>query len=348
MTKKYLKKEKSYQNPFYQDKKRGKVSVAIKFNSKKLIFFLGAISFLGGLIYFVFFSSIFQIKNIEIVKAERTDKDELEKAVLKAGESQFLKENMFLFKNKNLNLDNLKDEFALNELSIIKKWPNTLIINIAEKESFAVWKEKENYFLVSDDGTIVKNIVSEMLGKDFIKNSSSTELLSQDIENLNNYPLIENNSESNFKIEVLSQGSGSRIQEENGRIKYIGLVYNGFIERFSNFEIGDEKLKIEKFILENNGLNFKINTNICQDEKRGEGNKAEKEPEEPEKKIDICKKGPVIYFSFTEEEKTGDFLEKQINDQLDKLVVLVKFKLKEEIKSKVYLDLRYGDKVYYR
>ncbi len=48
--------------------------------------------------------------------------------------------------------------------------------------------------------------------------------------------------------------------------------------------------------------------------------------------------GPFIYFNTKED----------IIKQINKLIVIINEKLKEDLKSKTYIDLRYGDRVYYR
>ncbi len=48
--------------------------------------------------------------------------------------------------------------------------------------------------------------------------------------------------------------------------------------------------------------------------------------------------GPAVYFN----------TEKDINAQIAKLLIITDKKLKDNFKNKKYIDLRYGDRVYYR
>ena len=48
--------------------------------------------------------------------------------------------------------------------------------------------------------------------------------------------------------------------------------------------------------------------------------------------------GPMIYFNTKED----------MNKQIDKLSVIINEKLKDNFLNKTYIDLRYGDRVYYR
>ena len=48
--------------------------------------------------------------------------------------------------------------------------------------------------------------------------------------------------------------------------------------------------------------------------------------------------GPIIYFN----------TDKEIGEQIVKLTILIREKLKDDFKSKSYIDLRYGDRIYYR
>ena len=51
-----------------------------------------------------------------------------------------------------------------------------------------------------------------------------------------------------------------------------------------------------------------------------------------------CQNGPMIYFN----------LQEDIEKQVTKLLVLMNEKLKNNLGEKEYIDLRYGDKVYYK
>ena len=52
----------------------------------------------------------------------------------------------------------------------------------------------------------------------------------------------------------------------------------------------------------------------------------------------IIESGPAIYFNTTE----------SIDKQIEKLLIIKNQKLKDDFNTKTYIDVRYGDSVYYR
>jgi hypothetical protein len=52
----------------------------------------------------------------------------------------------------------------------------------------------------------------------------------------------------------------------------------------------------------------------------------------------ILKLGPAVYFN----------IEEDIDKQINKLIIIKNEKIKKDFNKKTYIDLRYGDRVYYR
>lgn len=125
------------------------------------------------------------------------------------------------------------------------------------------------------------------------------------------YPIIENQGEG--KIINESGGGLGRIDTGENHINYIVSLSDRFLAEKNRAGEGEEssnELIIEKFILDK-----EINTVKM-----------------------VLVDGPTVYF------KTDEDQEKQIN----KLLAIKEETLKSDFKNKTYIDLRYGDRVYYR
>jgi len=105
-----------------------------------------------------------------------------------------------------------------------------------------------------------------------------------------------------------------KIKNQNENIDFIVKLHNEFkiaaSQRISGLEKIGDKFKIERFIINNEFNTIKM----------------------------IINEGPEVYFNTREDS------EKQVT----KLLVLINEKLKDDFYKKTYIDLRYGDRVYYR
>jgi len=125
------------------------------------------------------------------------------------------------------------------------------------------------------------------------------------------YPIIENRGEGKI---ISEPGSGlGRINTDENHTNYIVDLSDRFLaEKNKAGEAGEnsEDLIIEKFIIDKDANTVKM----------------------------ALAEGPTVYFNTKEDQ------EKQIN----KLLAIKKETLKNDFKNKSYIDLRYGDRVYYR
>ncbi len=278
---------KKYSNPFFRAKrKKGVFSVSSgkSFKAKKrtwrskLIFLTLAAVFVC-LVWLFYFSSVFNVTSVEVVGNSKIAESDIKDAVWRqTNESRF-----FIFKQKNLNLfdedelaANLNGQYYFENLSINKKFPGTIIINLKEKEYSAVWYESDKYYYIDNEG----NIFSE---------ADPLQIKRQ------NYPLIENRREG--KID------GKAVKADDGSIDYIVSLFKELKNNRKNF-------KIDRFILDSDFYTVKLK----------------------------LLEGPEIYFNTKED----------IKKQIAKLLVIVGEKLKDDFINKEYIDLRYGDRVYYR
>lgn len=276
---------KKYSNPFFRRKRKKGVLPASsgkllksKWTWRSRLIALTFIIISVGLIWFFYFSSIFNIVSMEVSGNNKITADDIKNLAWKQTEEN----RFFILKQSNLNLFNkdklaaeLNAEYYLEYLSISKKFPGTIIINLKEKEYSAVWYESDKYYYIDNNG----NIFSE---------ADPLQIKQQ------NYPLIENKGNAKIKDNI--------VKADEGNIGYIIGLFKG-LNNYNNF-------KIDRFILDSD-----VNT----------------------VKVKILN-GPEIYFNTRE----------NINKQIAKLLVITGNKLKDNFEDKEYIDLRYGDRVYYR
>jgi cell division protein FtsQ len=116
-----------------------------------------------GLVYFLFFSSFFDVKKVKISGNEKVSREAIESLV----QEQIVNDFRFL-KNKNINLISLEEiDKALLEnfpqiakVSSKKDLPNTIEVQIEERKPALIFKQNENYFLSDKEG-IIFEIISE-------------------------------------------------------------------------------------------------------------------------------------------------------------------------------------------
>lgn len=279
---------KKFVNPFFRRRKIKKVRTSGLIQRNKLIIFL-TLSFLVGLLWFFCFSSIFNINNIIINNLNRISKQEIEDIVYQQMKTRqllfFPQRNLILFSKKDFQ-KNVEKKYYFKNLSIKKKFPKSIIINIQEEPCAFILQEEGRYYYVDIEGYII----DEINPLDIKKNS---------------YPLIYN--DENTKI------YSGKIDIDSNHINYIISLadkLNNNYDFLLNKDNKDIKLEIEKF-----ALSQEINTVKM-----------------------VMLGGPTIYFN-TEEDQVR---------QINKLIIIKNDKLKNDFINKIYIDLRYGDKVYYR
>jgi len=109
---------------------------------------------------------------------------------------------------------------------------------------------------------------------------------------------------------IYNNGENKISDDEYKKIGIENKYIDYIINLFDNFKNISNDFKIEKFIIDDEVNTVKI----------------------------LILDGPSIYFN----------IEDDIIKQIDKLLVIKNEKLKNDFNSKEYIDLRYGDKIYYR
>ena len=133
---------KKYKKSFKTKKKKKKKAPNIKI----ILIVLAFLTISSGLIYLLFFSSIFKIKRIEVLGAEKIADNEIKDIISgKANKSIFL-----------TDLSNIKDYLIkeyprIAKINIRRKMPDTILAEIQERKPVAVLV-KNGYFILDKEG----------------------------------------------------------------------------------------------------------------------------------------------------------------------------------------------------
>lgn len=270
-------KTKKYSNPFFGNRRKRHSRLSAFFLRGRVIIF-SIFALTAGIIWFFFFSSVFSIKLIDIRGAGRVSAADMEAEIWKQADKRWMilgsQRNIFLFDGEELAAG-LRNGYYPANLSVKKKFPATIIVNLEEKDCVVIWREGENdYCLDAAGGTIFSASLSTIPETDC--------------------PLIRNFGDIS---------APPAPKTDSNIISYAVKLRE---------ELKDDKygFKLEYFIVDNELNSLKV----------------------------AIAKGPKIYFN-TKEDAGG---------QLARLVVLKEKTLKDDFMKKEYIDLRYGDKVYYK
>lgn len=220
---KYVYSAKTYKNPFFQNKKTTGLKPGRLKNKTKLAIFAAVITFLI-LIWLLFFSTLFKIKNIEISGASEARAGEIKSIARELAENRLIGKNNLLLYNKSDLSKILNEKYYLDNLTIKKKLWHVLAINLREKQPVAVWREDNEYYYLDGDGFIINQT---------------------DPLNINgsNYPLIENLT-------------GTKLDGRQANINKEALVY--VLSLFNEFKANKHNFAVERFIIDQNGNTVKM------------------------------------------------------------------------------------------
>ncbi len=311
---------KNLENPFHKQSrgiKRDELSLRLKMSCIALLVFLIA------LLYLMFFSSVFNIKKIEITGLSRTNTGDVEKIAWEQSDQNrywlFKQHNLLMF-DKDALSQTLTDKYHFKEIKIKKGLFHTLKINLSEREYSYIWQEKDKYYYIDKDGYLIDelalNLPPVLISTEIATTSSSTASTSTDLATTTISTEI---PDDYYKTTI----SAAKAASKNG----YPIIVNIGEEHFKG-----DKVDIDKVYLEfASQLNDKIKVN--------------NEPDLTVKYFMIDKdfntikaildNGLMVYFS-TKEDRDA---------QIRNLLVLKKSESYKLIKKKI--DLRYGDKVYY-
>lgn len=329
---------------------------------KKIFFKLAFISLIIFIVlfisWFLFSSPVFKIKNITINIENESYKDSLVKIVnnqTKLKRALWKQDNIFLFKKEDFikSLNKIYGDFFY-DINIVRKIPGVLSIDIKERSPKIVFVTNSNKFYFDEKAKLIlstnvaNNILSntkELIDKNKIVTEISIEnnivkdngIKDEDIIN----ELINNKNNDNTTVDILIENdikqqnlANNDIKDNFSHINKEELFKNyKFTEVFINNDIqlkdGDINESMVLFImdieprLKNKSINIK---------------KISLESINDSKITILTDIGYEIYLN------TGNSIEKQV----EYLGIVIKDKIKDDIKKIKYIDLRFDSKIYYK
>lgn len=312
-----------YENPYFTKKKSNFILRLLK-KPGRILFLLIII----GLAYFLFYSSFFHIEKIDI-----KGNQELTTSQIRAEADKLLNKRRFLIaKQADLFLLNTKsaekallNTFALDEIKIEKRLPDKISITLKEKIPYLTLINQDKYFYLDLKGEITHAIkkeeakVSFPIVKDLNKRSLKLgdkiippEMVTKIIELKEDFF-----KKTNTNIEKFALPEIVCPQEKSTETKISNININQSINKNSNI---NKNLNLNKQINKNVSIIQCDLLSLTQDF------------------IVITEEGWEAYFTITDD----------IATQLERLkVYLLKKALdKESRKNIIYIDLRFGDKIY--
>ncbi|EKE18957.1 MAG: hypothetical protein ACD_9C00187G0005 [uncultured bacterium] len=123
----------------------------------RVLFRIILLGFISVSIYVLFFSSYLQVTNIEIAGVQELKIEDLNqkiKASLNGKYLGFIPRNNFLFITQRSVENVLKNDFKkIRNVTVTKKFPDSVNINIDERKALMVWCGKEKCYLMDESGT---------------------------------------------------------------------------------------------------------------------------------------------------------------------------------------------------
>jgi len=114
----------------------------IFFALRSIIYKIMILAVLGGAFYFLFFSSFFSVKNIEISGNNLIAGEEIKKAVMEVADRKIFKifsNNLLLIRKADIE-DSIKSKFSnITTLEVDRKFPGSLKIAVKEKPIDILW-----------------------------------------------------------------------------------------------------------------------------------------------------------------------------------------------------------------
>jgi len=203
-------------------------------------YFLSIFVFL--IVYFLFFSFVFKIEYIRVVGNDSINTQDIENIIWDATDKNilyFFNRNNYWLLSTDYLLATVKQQYAFEDITIKKIFPDTISLHVIERMGRLVWKTGPDYYVVDAYGVITRRLHEMRL------------ISSGDI------PVLINTSESETLIgdTILTEDMITSILEAY-------QYYNEYIDRdglrFDRFEIDSTDASFYK-ILTRDGLEIHLN-----------------------------------------------------------------------------------------
>jgi cell division septal protein FtsQ len=216
---------KKVENPFFKEKRRGRVKKKKKLKSYIISILILSIVFFG--FWFFYISNTFSVKEIKINDLARTDKQAVESRIwekIQGRKNFLLKNSNLLALDEDTIIEDLQKEYNFAKIEIRKILNNTLEVYIEEKTCDLIWYENESYYYIDSSGCLIEKINT------------------LDEVDCTKYPIIENQSS-------LSLNNDKNKEEKEKIINFSNLAWKRFQEV-------DSDISLEKFIIKNEKNNI--------------------------------------------------------------------------------------------
>lgn len=139
----------------------------------KIIFYILSAGFVVVLLYVLFFSQYLQILNIEVTGTREIGSQEIRQRIESALQGKhigIIPKNNFMFITQG-NVDNiLKGEFKkIRTVTLTKKFPDTVSVNIDERKALLVWCSENRCYLLDENGSAYSE--ADFNSQEFIQNN---------------------------------------------------------------------------------------------------------------------------------------------------------------------------------
>ena len=156
---------RNYRRPYKAKKKKSIL--------KNRIFWLSilVLTVFSGVFYLILFHSFFQIKTVEISGNKKVSTENLENLLNEEINRKILSfpsRSIFLADFGKINREVLKN-FHVNQVSLKRKFPSTLFLQIKEREAAAVFTQSDKSFVIDKEGFIFDFFDSGEEEQTFIK-----------------------------------------------------------------------------------------------------------------------------------------------------------------------------------
>lgn len=116
----------------------------------------------GAAAYFLIFYPYFQVQNIFVSGAQKVNSEDIKNIAYNEANKKFIDflgynfstRSIFLVNAGKINQDILSKFPIVEAVKINKNFPNSLILNITEKNSAGIYCQEEKCFLINQDGII--------------------------------------------------------------------------------------------------------------------------------------------------------------------------------------------------
>jgi cell division septal protein FtsQ len=122
----------------------------------KIIFFVLLIGFIAVTTYVLFFSQYLQIINVEVSGTKELNASDIKQKIEATFQEKYfgvISKNNFMFvSQKNISNDLMSDFKKIRTVSVTKKFPDSVSVNIDERKALLIWCSLEDCYLLDEKG----------------------------------------------------------------------------------------------------------------------------------------------------------------------------------------------------